>query len=152
MNTLVFDMDGTIADLYGVDGWLDYLRTYNPRPYEVAEPLYDMVALNAIVDTFRTIGWRIVVTTWLSKESTAEYDDKVKKAKIEWLKKYRFPYDEINLVDYGTSKTDCTKKYGGFQVLVDDNKEVRDEWKLGDTIDANKNIIEELLKLLCDVN
>ena len=39
---IVFDMDGTIADLYGVDGWLKDLRAENPRPYEVAKPLYDM--------------------------------------------------------------------------------------------------------------
>ena len=36
---LVFDMDGTIANLYGVNGWLEDLRNYNPRPYIVAEPM-----------------------------------------------------------------------------------------------------------------
>ena len=31
MNKMIcFDMDGTIADLYSVDGWLDYLRAENP--------------------------------------------------------------------------------------------------------------------------
>ena len=28
--TLVFDMDGTIANFYGVVGWLDYLKESNP--------------------------------------------------------------------------------------------------------------------------
>ena len=34
--TLVFDMDGTIANLYAVENWLEDLRSENPRPYEVA--------------------------------------------------------------------------------------------------------------------
>lgn len=35
-----FDMDGTIANFYGVDGWLDCLTAHDPRPYAVAEPLF----------------------------------------------------------------------------------------------------------------
>ena len=42
---LCFDMDGTIADLYAVNGWLEQLRAYNPNPYKVAEPMWDMVEL-----------------------------------------------------------------------------------------------------------
>lgn len=146
--TLVFDMDGTIADLYGVDGWLEMLRSFNPKPYEVAKPLYDMDTLCLILEALKMQGWRIAVTTWLSKGSTAAYDDEVRKAKIDWLAKYAFPYDEIHLVKYGTTKANCTRNLGGFQVLIDDNKKVRDGWSLGDTIDANENIINALLALL----
>ena len=145
---LVFDMDGTIADLYGVEGWLDNLRAEETRPYEIAKPMYDMLALNAILDMFKAIGWKIVVTTWLAKGSTKEYDDKVRKAKVEWLARYDFPFDEIHLVKYGTTKADCTRKKGGFQVLVDDNEKVRKGWTLGDTINANENILEKLVDLL----
>lgn len=148
MKMLVFDMDGTIADLYGVDGWLADLRAENPRPYEVARPLYDMDNLKEILLQFKRQGWRIVVTTWLSKGSTKAYDDKVRKVKIEWLAKYGFPYDEIHLVKYGTTKANCTRKHGGYQVLIDDNEKVRKGWKLGDTINANENIIEKLKKVL----
>lgn len=145
---LVFDMDGTIADLYGVNGWLEMLRSYNPTPYRIAKPLYDMDELKIILDVLKLQGWRIVVTTWLSKDSTNDYDRQVRKAKLEWLKKYNFPYDEIHLVKYGTTKADCTRKYKCYQVLIDDNKKVRDGWRLGATIDANKNIIDGLLALL----
>ena len=145
---LVFDMDGTIADLYGVEGWLDNLRAEETRPYEIAKPMYDMLALNAILDMFKAIGWKIVVTTWLAKGSTKEYDDKVRKAKVEWLARYDFPFDEIHLVKYGTTKADCTRKKGGFQVLVDDNEKIRKGWTLGDTINANENILEKLVDLL----
>ena len=37
--TINFDMDGTIADLYGVENWLDYLIAGDVFPYENADPL-----------------------------------------------------------------------------------------------------------------
>ena len=146
--TLVFDMDGTIADLYGVDGWLKDLRNENERPYKEAKPLYNMDVLASVIGLLRVNGWEVVITSWLSKNSTKTYDEKVRQAKKEWLAKYSFPYDEIHLVKYGTTKANCTRKKGGFQVLVDDNEKVRKGWSLGDTIDANKNIITALINLL----
>ena len=145
---LVFDMDGTIADLYGVENWLEDLRNSNPRPYKMACPMYEMPILNGILETLKALGWKICVTTWLSKNSTKEYDKLVREAKIEWLDKYNFPYDEIHLVKYGTTKANCTRRHGGFQILIDDNEQVRRGWSLGDTIDANHNIIENLLDLI----
>ena len=37
LKMICFDMDGTIADLYGVDGWLEKLRAYDATPYLTAE-------------------------------------------------------------------------------------------------------------------
>ena len=149
--TLVFDMDGTIADLYGVHNWLEDLRTENPRPYEQARPMYSMTALNTLLSAFKASGWRIVVTTWLAKGSSKEYNDLVRQAKLAWLEKYKFPYDEIHLVKYGTTKANCTRKLGGFQVLVDDNECIRKGWHLGATINANENIMDKLINLLEEV-
>ena len=145
---LVFDMDGTIANLYGVENWLSDLRAENPRPYREAEPMYNMELLNVILEEFKRLGWIIAVTSWLSMNSTKEYDKLVRREKIDWLDRVSFPYDEIHLVKYGTTKAECTRKYGGFQVLVDDNEKVRKGWTLGDTIDANENIIEKLIEIL----
>jgi hypothetical protein len=150
--TLVFDMDGTIADLYGVDGWLADLRAENPRPYEVAKPLVDMDALNILCEAFAARGWRIVVTTWLAKDSSKAYDDAVRRAKLKWLREHDFRYDEIHLVKYGTTKANCTRRHGGFQVLVDDNETIRNGWHLGAVINANENIVEKLIDLLTMVN
>ena len=146
--TLVFDMDGTIADLYGVNGWLNDLLNENTRPYDIAEPIYDTLTLNKVVNTLKENGWQIVVTTWLAKGSTTEYDNKVRKAKLNWLKAHKFPYDEIHLVKYGTTKANCTRAKGGYQVLVDDNEKVRKGWTLGDTINAKENIIPKLTALI----
>ncbi len=146
--TLVLDMDGTFVDLYGVDGWLEDLRNENPRPYIVAKPLYDMDTFCAVLGLLRAQGWRIAITTWLAKESTKEYDEIVRKAKREWLAKRNVPFDEIHLVKYGTTKANCTRKLGGYQVLADDNAEIRKGWHLGNTINANENLIEKLVDLL----
>ena len=146
--TLVFDMDGTIANLYGVNGWLEMLRAEDATPYKIAEPLYNMEILNFIINLLKMKGWHIVITTWLAKNSTKNYNEKVRKAKIEWLERVGFPYDEIHLVQYGTTKANCTRKLGGFQILVDDNEKIRKGWTLGDVIDANENIINQLIDLI----
>lgn len=145
---IVFDMDGTIADLYGVNGWLDMLNAENPKPYEIAKPIYDMVELSEILNELKKIGYIIAITTWLAMGSTREYDRQVRLAKLAWLEKYNFPYDEIHLVKYGTTKANCTRKLGGYQILVDDNEKIRNGWNLGTTINANENIIEQLRMLL----
>lgn len=146
--TLVFDMDGTIADFYGVADWLEYLMAEDTTPYEVASPLYNMEYLGALLKVLKFQGWHIVITTWLAKDGSKEYNDRTRKAKLEWLEKYGFPYDEIHLVKYGTTKANCTRKIGGYQVLIDDNEAIRKGWTLGDTIDANKNILKDLEKLV----
>ena len=146
--TLVFDMDGTIANFYGVVGWLDYLKESNPMPYIVAEPLYDMEELRIVLEMLKIFGWRVVVTSWLAKDSSKEFDKEVRQAKLEWLDTFNFPYDEIHLVKYGTTKANCTRKHGGLQILVDDNEKVRNGWSLGETIDANEDIIPYLLNLI----
>ena len=122
--TLVFDMDGTIANLYGVDGWLKDLRTESDRPYRVAEPIYKMDELNSILNELKSRGWKVVVTTWLAKDATKEYDNIVRVAKKDWLDTFKFPYDELHMVKYGTTKANCTRHHKGFQILVDDNEEM----------------------------
>lgn len=145
---LVFDMDGTLADFYSVEGWLDFLKEENPTPYIKARPMYDMDTLTKLLELLKDFGWRIVITSWLAKGSTKEYDEKVRQAKREWLARYNFPFDEIHLVKYGTTKANCTREKDSYQILVDDNEKVRKGWTLGDTINANENILEKLAELL----
>lgn len=144
---LVFDCDGTLCDFYGVPNWLECLEHSNPYPYQAAKPLYNMNALHDILELLKAQGWRIIVTSWLAKDSTQEFKESTRTAKREWLEKYSFPFDEIHLVQYGTTKANCTRKNGGFQILVDDNAAVRAGWHLGGTIDANRDIMPELMRL-----
>ena len=144
---LVFDMDGTIADLYGVEGWLDDIHASDPRPYAEARPLVDMNVLKNILLQLQDFGWHIVVTSWLAKDSTKAYDTAVREAKLQWLNDFNFPYNELHFVKYGTTKANCTRKHGGRQVLFDDNAKVRDGWHLGEAIDA-VDMMEYLATLL----
>ena len=142
-------MDGTIADLYGVMGWLDDIHAENPRPYAIAEPMYDMEILNGTLNLLKANGWRIVVTTWLAKGSTKHYDNLVRMAKLEWLEMHNFPFDEVHMVKYGTTKANCTRHLNCEQILFDDSEKVRNGWTLGEKIDpATTNIIEYLKGLL----
>ena len=93
---VVFDMDGTIADLYAVSDWLECLQAEDVSPYVEAQPMYNMDMLRDVLMTLKECGWIIAVTSWLSKESTKDYDREVRKAKREWLEKYNFPFDEIH--------------------------------------------------------
>ena len=142
---IVFDMDGTIADLYGVENWLDMLRNENPLPYEIASPMYNMKNLAYILNALKEQGWIITVTSWLAMNSSKEYKKLVRQAKREWLEKWHFPYDEIHLVQYGTPKHRVTK--ADRHILVDDNENVRNAWN-GETINAQENIFPALIALL----
>jgi len=130
----VFDMDGTIADLYGVKDWLPKLRNYNASPYKEAKPMWDMARL---AKALKASGAKVVVVTWLSKDSTKEYDIAVRKAKLEWLKENGFPFDKFHGVKYGTTKANCVRRYlaeNELAVLIDDNAKIRKGWSLGETV------------------
>ena len=148
---LVFDMDKTIADLYGVNGWLEMLRAEDSTPYKIAKPIYDMDILNCLLNILKSVGYEVIVTTWLAKGSSKKYDNEVAKVKKEWLDKYGFPYDEINAVPYGYEKSLCTKSKGGFQILFDDDANARASWSNGMTVDANNNILEFLRQLIYEI-
>ena len=126
--TIWFDMDGTIADLYGVQNWLDYLIAKDALPYEVAKPLVRLSALARILNNLQRKGFKIGVISWLSKNSTADYDEAVTNAKLEWLGKHlaSVDFDEINIVKYGTPKQMFAKSEN--DILFDDEKKNRDDW------------------------
>lgn len=147
--TLVLDMDGTIADLYGVENWLQKVDNFDVSPFEQAKPLVDTTSLNFLLALLQDCGWRIVITSWLSKTSNPAYDIAVRNAKLAWLDYYGIIYDEIHILKYGTTKANATRRYGRYQVLVDDNEKVLKGWHLGHTINASKDdILEGLMELL----
>ena len=83
--TIYFDMDGTIADLYSVDGWLDDLESYRVRPYVEAVPMLNMSLLARYLNKLHKVGYKLGVVSWLSKTGTKEYNERVAEVKREWL-------------------------------------------------------------------
>ena len=86
--TINFDMDGTIADLYGVDNWLEYLIAEDTFPYANAEPLLRLSALARKLNSLQREGYQLAVISWLSKSGTDEYNKAVTEVKKEWLRKH----------------------------------------------------------------
>ena len=122
-----FDMDGTIADLYGVENWLEMLIAENEKPYEIAKPLINLSLLARYLNKIQAQGNEIGIISWLSRNSTKEYDAKVELAKREWLAKHlkSVKWNEIKIVSYGMSKWEICKS----GILFDDEEKNRKEWK-----------------------
>ena len=120
-----FDLDGTIADLYGVDNWLDYLINSDPFPYAKAKPLINMNVLARKLNKLQKQGFEINVVSWLSKNSTKDYDKAVIKAKKSWLKQHlkSVHFDNIFIVPYGTPKHEVSSG-----ILFDDEEPNRTNW------------------------
>ena len=141
-NTIFFDMDGTIADLYGVEGWLDMLIASDTLPYEIAKPLVKLNSLARILNKLQKNGYKIGIISWLSKNGSKTYNKEVAEVKKEWLKKHlaSVNFDEIHIVEYGTPKQTFAKTKN--DILFDDEKKNRDNWT-GKAFDVD-NIIEIL--------
>ncbi len=136
-----FDMDGTIADLYGVEGWLEMLIAENVSPYANARPLVNLSLLARMLNKAQKEGNEIGIISWLSKNGSDEYGKKVTEAKLGWLKKHlgSVAWDSIEIVKYGTNKHSICKS----GILFDDEEKNRNEWK-GEAYEPEK--IFEILK------
>lgn len=131
MNTkaIYFDMDGTIADLYGVNEWLPKLRARDASPYKEARPMLKMQPLARRLNTLQKKGYKVGIVSWLSKAPPSEYDNEVDAAKREWLNKHLHSvhFDELIIVAHGTPKQNAVAcPYG---ILFDDEQKNRNEWR-----------------------
>lgn len=146
--TIHFDMDGTIANLYGVTDWLPKLRSYDPSPYTDAEVMLNMSLLARYLNKLQKLGYRISIISWLSKGSNHTYDKAVTEAKLEWLKVHlpSVHFDMINITSYGLTKNMyITSPY---DILFDDNDEIREDWegeayKPDDIIEVLKGLLQQ---------
>lgn len=103
---IYFDMDGTIANLYGVTDWLNFLLRDEVYPYCAAQPLIDMISFRNLLRLGRARGHSFGVISWASKNASDEYIRAIRRAKIDWLNIYGLVplLDEIHIVPYGTPK------------------------------------------------
>lgn len=143
MTTIFFDMDGTIADLYGVENWLSYLRAFDPYPYKNARPLLNLQVLARRLNKLIEAGYSVEVISWTAKNSTAAYDEIVAAAKLEWLETHlkSVSFSKINIVAYGTIKDSF--RHSENDILFDDEEQNREAWG-GIAYDVDK--ILEVLK------
>ena len=127
--TIWFDMDGTIADLYGVPNWLEMVEHHSPLPYLTAKPLVNLQTLSRRLNKLQEMGCKIGIISWTSKTGTSEYNKQIAAAKMKWLKLHMksVNWDYVHIVDYGTNKREIC----GEGILFDDEQRNRDSWGYG---------------------
>lgn len=145
--TFCFDMDGTIADLYAVENWLDALRSFSTRPYEEAVPLMNFSALARQLNAAQRKGAKLVIISWSSKESNEIFDHEIMVAKMEWLAEHlpSVHWDEINVVPYGTNKAEVCGVNGENFILFDDEERNHTAWEEMEGLAFNPSDITALL-------
>ena len=147
MYTIYFDMDGTIANLYGVADWLPKLRKADAAPYLEAEPMVEAGEFQLLLSILQNRGFKLGIISWLAKDSEKSYDKAVRNAKKTWLCE-NFPeitFDEMHIVKYGTRKDYVAKDKLG--IIFDDDERVRNKWR-GLPINPNSTDILEKLREL----
>lgn len=149
--TIYFDMDGTIADLYGVDNWLADLRAEKVSPYLEAEPLTNMIELQDYLLGLQELGYDLGIISWTSKSGSAEYNEAVRIAKVLWLRQMLplVRFNEMHIVKYGTRKDYVAKDKNG--IIFDDDERVREKWR-GKAVNPNTEDIIETLKRIANLS
>lgn len=139
-----FDMDGTIANLYAVEGWLNYLMNEDVFPYENAKTMLNFSLFARLLNALQRDGWKIGIISWTSKNGSEMYNISVEIAKRAWLAQHlpSVEWDEIKIVRYGTNKWDAC----GDGILFDDEEGNRKAWKNGNALEPS-SIIETLKAL-----
>lgn len=127
--TLCFDLDGTIADLYGVRGWLEALHAEDAAPYYNAAERYDLDYLNDLLELYKACDGHIVVLTWLAKGEPSEgFKQASSAAKMLWLRENLPAIEDVRTLDYGTPKWACVQSVKG-AILFDDELPNRIQWQ-----------------------
>lgn len=124
---IMFDMDGTFVNLYGVENWLEMLIAKDTTPYREAKPLFRMCDFARAIHKLQKNGIEVGIISWTAKNSTAEYNKRVVETKLEWLRVHlpSVQFDEIHIVEYGTPKGIFGNET---DVLFDDEEQNRKNW------------------------
>ena len=143
---IYFDMDGTFYNLYGFNGWLECILKEETKCYTESDLLVDYDAFLAILRELKEKGYTIGIITWLSKNASCVYQNKVRKAKYRYLNKYFHGiFEEVHILQYGKNKNRYAEK--GY-ILFDDEEHNRTEWEKKEGISYNvQNIIDILTSL-----
>lgn len=132
---VVFDLDGTIFNLYNKPNWLDDLENerwgvfkewgYNHgfMPYICRAELQEKI-LN-LIDRGITFG----IISWLPWGASPEYAEICRREKLEWICKNLPMITDIQLIPYGIEKQKAVTKKAGRMILIDDNAEICKTWE-----------------------
>lgn len=122
--TVVYlDMDGTIADLYGMKNWLEKLENEAKGLFLGCEPLVSEEELEYI---FPSEMYELRICSMTPKDASDEYCQVVIEEKNQWLDKYFPNITRRVYMKYGNNKN---LKNSRNHILVDDNEIIRNTFK-----------------------
>ena len=98
------------------------------RPYVVAQPLLNLSLLARRLNRLQRSGWSINIITWTANNSTEEYHELVRIAKLNWLARHlpSVKWNAIIVTTYGEPK-----RAHSAGILFDDNEAIRADWGEG---------------------
>lgn len=120
---IYLDMDGTIADLYGMENWLESLRNEVEGLFLQCNPLITETELLVL---FPSDIYELRICSMTPMDASKEYCLKVIEEKNIWLDKH-FPSIEHRVyLEYGHNKNLRNSKN---HILIDDNKTIRENYR-----------------------
>lgn len=136
-NIVYFDMDGTLADLYGVRDVFKRLDTLDASVYAEASPLHKYISY---LKEFKEMGYKVVILSCLGMISSPTFDKDTIQYKNEWLDKYigKEYIDDRIYIEYTKHKENYVTEGG---LLVDDDATVLRNWKWDRIHAINENKI-----------
>lgn len=117
------DMDGTIANLYGIENWLPRLKSNDESIFLECAPI---ISEKELLNHFPTDKYEISILSMTPLGASAEYCKNVENQKNLWLDKF-FPSLKKRIYKpYGHNKN---LKNSASAILVDDSEPIRNSWK-----------------------
>lgn len=121
--TVYLDMDGTIANLYGIENWLPRLRAEDKTIFLECEP---MISEKELLDKFPTENFEMKILSMTPLNATENYCLDVINQKNEWLNKYFPSITKRIYKPYGHNKNLKNSKNA---ILIDDSEPIRNSWR-----------------------
>ena len=120
---IYLDMDGTIANLYKQENWLQRLRNEDKTIFLECEP---MVSQEQLFKIFPQTEYEIIILTMTPMNCSKEYHKQVIQQKKEWLEIHFPMLNKTIFKKYGYNKN---LKNCGNAILVDDNEVIRSNFR-----------------------
>lgn len=123
MKKIYLDMDGTIADLYSQNNWLEKLNNEDKTIFLNCKP---MTTQENLFKLFPSNEFEIIILTMTPNNCSIEYHNQVIEQKKQWLDKY-FPLLKKQIfLKYGKNKN---LKNSVNAILIDDNEVIRNNFR-----------------------
>lgn len=116
-------MDGTIANLYGIENWLPRLRAEDKTIFLECEP---MISEKELLNKFPTENFEMKILSMTPLNATENYCLDVINQKNEWLNKYFPSITKRIYKPYGHNKNLKNSKNA---ILIDDSEPIRNSWR-----------------------